>query len=120
MVKRGKFVPEAVWESLPDLPAIWWSGLEKRLAWKRDIAQGFELRLWIGPQGEERVAIPIRDSQERLVNIRLLKPLDDQYEVLNFRLGQGEQAKVFGGARLFPDGNVLATGGRQVAWWVVR
>lgn len=120
MAQRGKFIPEEVWEALPELPEAWWSALEKRLAWSREVAQAYGPRLWTSPQGEERAAIPIRDSQNRLVNLRLLKPLDDQYEVINFRLGQGEQAKAFGGARLFPAGDELATGGKRAIWWVVR
>ena len=116
MAQRGKFIPEEVWEALPDLPETWWSALEKRLAWSRELAQAYGPRLWTSPQGEERAAIPIRDSLNRLVNLRLLKPLDDQYEVINFRLGQGEQAKAFGGARLFPAGGELATGGKRAIW----
>jgi putative DNA primase/helicase len=120
MALRGKFVPEGILDELPDLPATWWSELEDRLAWKREQAQFFDLRLWTSPQGEKRVAIPIRDSKGRLVNIRLLKPLDDQYEIINLRLGQGEASTVYGGARLYPASNELPTGYHKVPRWVVR
>lgn len=83
MAPRRKPLAEATWSALPSLPDRWLSALEQHLAWRPGKLGMWDLRLYTSPKGEERVAIPVRDSQGRLTLVRLLKPLADAYEAVN-------------------------------------
>ena len=84
-----RFVPEADYEALAELPEAWLARLETERGWTREIIARLGLRLWRSEHGEERVAIPIRDDQGRLLNIRLYQPGATQNKVRSWGKGFG-------------------------------
>lgn len=101
--ERGKSAPKVIpdgdYQALPELPEQWLQRLEDRRGWSREVIQRLGLRLC--PAGtrhhvrEDRVAIPVRDEQGRLVNLRLYRPGASEGKVVSW--GRG-----FGAARLWP------------------
>lgn len=106
--KKPKFIPEADFQSLPELPEAWLARLEEARGWSREVMAGLELRF--APQGwrigdnakgqpvhlkEDRIAIPIRDDKGRLGNIRLYRPGEKKAKVISWGHGTGS-------ARLWP------------------
>lgn len=113
---------EAVWETFPPLPEAKIRDLEEKRKWSRRALEILDLRLQTKRLDQEknvvrdiekpdRIAIPVRDAQGRLQNIRLYLP------------GAGANRKIFswarstGSARMFPaaplekDGPVLVCEG---------
>ncbi len=74
----AKVVPQAELDALPPLSEAWLKTLESKRGWSRAMIQDLDLRLWTPPPWLEdqaqRVAIPIRNAEGRLVNIRLYRP----------------------------------------------
>ncbi len=74
----AQIIPEADLESLEPLPREWIERLESQRGWTPGVVQTLDLRLWRPPDWMKdkspRIAIPIRDDQGRLVNIRLYRP----------------------------------------------
>ena len=97
-----KVIPEEEWARLEPLNEAWSRLLQEQRGWSSQIAQDLDLRLWLSPQGEERVAIPVRDRQGRLLNIRLYRPGASQAKIISFWLGEGSERVSFGKAHLFP------------------
>lgn len=96
--KTERFVPEADYEALTELPEAWLARLEAKRGWSREVMASLGLRLWCSESGEERVAIPIRDDEGRLLNIRLYRPGATQNKVRSWDKG-------FGSVRLWwPEG----------------
>ncbi len=70
-----KVIPEAEWDKLGPLPEQWIKRLEEGRGWTRTAIEALDLRLWRGrTRSDDRIAIPVRDDQGRLVNIRLYRP----------------------------------------------
>jgi putative DNA primase/helicase len=96
---------ESAWEKFPPLPESFIKRLEKERGWSPRWIEILDLRLqthYLNKKGvlsvidlPDRVAIPIRDVDGMLVNIRLYKPGAKQYKIISF-------AKTTGGSRLFP------------------
>ncbi len=98
-------IDEDVWQQMKPLPADWVVRLQEIRGWTADIIAAMDLRLQtvyrdkkgnIKPVPKpERVAIPIRDKDGKLRNIRLYKPGAKQRKIMSWAAG-------YGGARLFP------------------
>ncbi len=103
--RKNSIIPESVWEQMKPLPAEWIKRLQEIRGWTPEIIKILDLRLqtvYRTKKGEiqkvrkpERIAIPIRDADGRLVNIRLYKPGAKQSKIISW-------AKEYGSARLFP------------------
>ena len=87
--KIERFVPEADYESLSELPEAWLTRLETERGWSREVISRLGLKLWRNEYGEERVAIPIRDDQGQLLNIRLYQPGATQNKMRSWGKGFG-------------------------------
>jgi len=96
---------EWVWEKFPPLPEDWVQRLEKTRGWKRRWIFILDLRLQtfyrdksggLRPvKDPDRVAIPIRDRDGNIVNIRLWRPTGGMPKIISW-------AKTTGSSRLFP------------------
>lgn len=87
-------IPESDWEKLPPLPENWRKRCREKFGWSEDIIDCFGLRLrQVGD--ETRIAIPIRNDQGQLVNIRLYLPGAAENKLISW--GKG-----FGKGKLFP------------------
>ena len=121
-----KVIPEEVCEALPELPELWVEKLIKKRAWTREAITTLGLRLWTAPQGEarkaakaqglylgrkgeQRIAIPVRDSEGRLVNTRLYLPEAEGNKVVSW--GRG-----YGSTRLWPGEGASAVEEAPVLW----
>ncbi len=93
------------WEKFPPLPDAWIERLEKTRGWSRKWIESLDLRLetyrltkkgcLIQIKTPEKIAIPIRDIQGNLANIRLYHEGAKQYKIISF-------ANSTGSSRLFP------------------
>ena len=103
-VKKDEFIPEDEFKRLPALPDPWVDRLVKTRGWTREVIQEHDLRLHTNPRSQEqRIAIPIRDGRNRLLNIRLYLPGVARNKVISYSIGEGKNKKTFGTARLLPD-----------------
>jgi putative DNA primase/helicase len=98
-----QIIPEKVWAGLRVLPETWLLRLERARGWSRQVIQASDLRLWVSPSGEERVAIPVRDESGQLVNIRLYLPGARDNKIFSWGKGYGQ-------ARLWPEPGKLQPG----------
>jgi len=105
---------EAVWEKFPPLPETRIQDLEDKRRWTRRALEILDLRLqthYMDPKTgavkeikePDRIAIPVRDAQGRLQNIRLYRPGGGQNKIISW-------AKTTGSARLFPSAPMEASG----------
>lgn len=96
---------EAVFEKFQPLPEAKIRDLEEKRKWTRQAIEILDLRLqtqYLDKSGSlkevanpDRIAIPVRDAQGKLQNIRLYRPGGGQYKIMSW-------AKSTGSARLFP------------------
>lgn len=106
----GPIIPESVWQRMAPLPEQVLEELQRSRGWTRDVVRRMDLRLQTvlrqpDSQGDglrdirqpQRVAIPVRDAEGRLRNIRLyrLPGVNLQKKIISW--GRG-----YGSARLFP------------------
>jgi putative DNA primase/helicase len=94
------------WEMFPALPDAWIERLEKSRGWSRRWIEILGLRLQtyaltkkgylVKLKTPEKIAIPIRDPQVNLVNIRLYHEGAKQYKIISFAASTGS-------SRLFPE-----------------
>jgi putative DNA primase/helicase len=116
---------DAAWAAMPALPEAWIARLQEQRGWTADAINGLDLRMqtrrWDKRTGQvaeiehaDRIAIPVRDSDGKLRNIRCYKPGARKMKIFSFGPG-------IGGARLFParpalpDSVVLVTEGEADA-----
>lgn len=78
------FVDEALYEALPPLPAERVTELRRLRGWSPDVIEVWGLREFRPVRGEPRIAIPIRDDQGRLGNIRLYQPGAKEFKVISW------------------------------------
>ncbi len=93
------------WEKFPALPGAWIERLEKTRGWSRKWIEILDLRpetcrltkkgVLVPVKTPEKIAIPIRDIQGNLANIRLYHEGAKQYKMISF-------ARSTGSSRLFP------------------
>jgi putative DNA primase/helicase len=96
---------EKAWEMSPPLPEPFIKRLGAQRGWSPRWIEILDLRLqthYLTKKGilsaidqPDRAAIPIRDTEGKLVNIRLYRPGAKQYKIISF-------AKTTGTSRLFP------------------
>lgn len=91
-----KKIPESEWRKLPELPEEWRKRCRDKFGWSEQIITSFDLRLWTSQDGlEKRIAIPIRNVDGDLVNIRLYLPGAAENKIRSWAAG-------FGKSKLFP------------------
>lgn len=78
------FIPEEVLEALPPLPAERIAELKEKRSWSPQVMEILGLREYTDPRGNKRIAIPVRDDEGRLCNIRLYQPGADQFKVISW------------------------------------
>jgi putative DNA primase/helicase len=78
------YIDEAVYEALPPLPAERVTELRRLRGWSAGVIEVCGLREFRPPRGESRIAIPIRDDQGRLCNIRLYQPGAAEFKVISW------------------------------------
>jgi len=93
------------WELFQPLPKMLLERMEWERGWSRKWMELLDLRLQthyltkkgalVALKDPDRIAIPVRDDADVLVNIRLYRPGAKQYKIISF-------AKTTGQARLFP------------------
>ncbi len=107
--KAEKIVPiidESVWERMQPLPEAFRKKLIKERSWSDDVFEKLDIRLqtvYLDKDGKtirevsraERIAIPIRNTNGELVNIRLYRPGAKVGKIMSW--GKG-----YGAAQLFP------------------
>ena len=115
-VPEEKVISEEEWAALPPIPDDMIEELQVRRSWTREGIEKAGLRLYLHskegakmrrvPFGERRVAIPVRDDQGVLRNIRLYAPFGtkDGYPKM-VSWGSG-----YGSARLLPSPSSWGTG----------
>ena len=109
--KQAKFVPEGEYERLKPLPESWLARLEQKRGWSRETIEVLGLRLGrSADRRENRVCIPLRDKQGRLLNIRQYLPGAKEYKILPWSIWEGKKKTSFGTNRLFPDPSAWAKG----------
>lgn len=101
--RDGLIIPQRIWARMPVLPESWLQRLRQTRGWSRQVIKALDLRLWISPTGEERVAIPVRDESGRLVNIRLYLPGAVDNKIRSWGKGYGQ-------ARLWPSSSAWQAG----------
>lgn len=90
------------WMKFPPLPADFVARLEKDRGWSKNWIETLDLRLetWrLSKKGELyqvkeplKIAIPIRDNTDKLINIRLYHPGAKQYKIISFGKTTGKSA----------------------------
>ncbi|WP_051361313.1 phage/plasmid primase, P4 family [Desulfuromonas sp. TF] len=80
----GDFIEERLLAALPPLPLEKVRQMEAGRGWTRAGIERADLRLWKSHRDEERIAIPVRDEEGRLVNIRLYMPGAKNYKVISW------------------------------------
>ena len=90
-----RIIPEREWASLARLPENWLKRLEQSRGWSRQVMQALDLRFGVAQDGENRVAIPVRNESGQLVNVRLYLPGARDNKIRSWRKGYGQ-------ARLWP------------------
>ncbi len=89
-----KIIPESEWELLPDLPMSWRKRCRDKFGWSDAIIDKLGIRIkQVG--SDQRLAIPIRDDQGRLVNVRLYLPGAADNKIISWGAGYGK-------GKLFP------------------
>ncbi|WP_320055600.1 phage/plasmid primase, P4 family [Desulfuromonas thiophila] len=96
-----RIIDESVIVAMPRLDPLWVDRLERERGWSRAVIEALELRQF--GEREPRIAIPVRNVQGDLVNIRLYRPGAAQNKVISYSEKRGEKKVSFGSARLFPS-----------------
>ncbi len=110
-------IPWDTFNELPPLPDEWIERLSRERGWAPHVIESMRLRLYIHTQeraklykvkmtfGQRRVAIPVPDDDDNLVNVRFYLPWDraESDEKICSCAGRGE-------ARLFPPPSRWGTG----------
>jgi putative DNA primase/helicase len=79
---EGPFLDESAYQALEQLTEAMIIQLCKERGWSKDVIAAQDLRLiWVG--SEPRVAMPVRDEEGRLLNIRKYAPRAKQNKVLS-------------------------------------
>jgi len=78
------YLDEKCLEALPPLPATRIAELKDQRRWSPQVIEILDLREFTDVMGNKRIAIPIRDDEGRLCNIRLYSPGADMYKVISW------------------------------------
>lgn len=83
--KPEKFIQEDVFDKwCKPLTKKWSKRLLLERGWSEEIIKANDIRLYKSPHGYEKVAIPIRDDEDRLVNIRLYQPGAKEFKIISW------------------------------------
>lgn len=104
--KESPVIAEEIWQKMQPLPEEWLKRLAEVRGWSAKTIADLDLRFQtfyrakkdgkiIEVKKPERVAIPIRDKEGKLRNIRLYKPGAKNYKIISW-------GRDYGNARLFP------------------
>lgn len=96
-----KIIPESSLESLPPLPKPWVDRLTATRKWSPAVVQEMDLRVY-GDERTARIAIPVRDDQGRLRNIRLYLPGAKSNKMISWSEQVDGKKVNYGSARLLP------------------
>ena len=115
-------IPEEVWEKFPPLPEDWVRKLEETRGWSRRMIEILDIRqqkFYLDKDSNlkevkkpEKISIPIRNVQGRLVNIRHYQPGAKQYKIISWGKDYGE-ARLFPAAPTMPDNPILLCEGES-------
>ena len=78
------FILEEVLAALPPLPADAVTEIMQKRSWSREVIECLDLREFIDIKGKHRIAIPIRDDEGRLGNIRLYMPGAESFKLISW------------------------------------
>lgn len=97
---------------LPKLPEKWVERMAAERGWTLEAIEEAGLRLFAHTNGQERIAIPIRDGEGNLPNIRLYLPkaTGKQLKMINWFEGTGPDKVTFGGDLLWPHPSTWVDG----------
>ena len=84
VVAPDVFVSEEDLSALPPLPPARIVELKKLRGWSVDVMESQDLREFTDHKGGKRIAIPVRDDQGRLCNIRLYQPGAAEFKVISW------------------------------------
>lgn len=108
-----KIIPENDWQKLPILPEEWRKRCRDKFGWSDQAIDRFDLRLWISPDGsEKRIAIPVRNVDGQLVNVRLYLPGAAENKIRSWAAGFGK-SKLFPSPDTWTDAPVLVCEGEK-------
>lgn len=94
------FVEEAEFAALPLLPAERVRELRRLRGWSPEVIEVMGLREFDDGRGNKRIAMPIRDEEGRLCNVRLYLPGASNYKIISW---YDRQCRVCGGAWIRVD-----------------
>jgi putative DNA primase/helicase len=99
-----KIIPEKDWDKLSPLPEEWRKRCRDKFGWSDAVIDRFGLRLWSSPDGKEkRIAIPVRNVNGALVNVRLYLPGAQENKIRSWAAG-------FGKSKLLPSPDTWGNG----------
>ena len=112
---------DAAWSAMPPLPDEWIRRMGEQRGWSADAIRRLDLRLqtrrWdkragsvVEVKNPDRLAIPVRDADGKLRNIRCYKPGAKEMKIISFAPGIGN-ARLFPAAPAKSDGVVLIVEG---------
>ena len=104
MDKGEKIIPESSLAALPPLPKPWVDRLTAERKWSPAIVEELDLRVH-GDDRTSRIAIPVRDEQGRLLNIRLYLPGAKKYKIISWSETIDGKKVNYGASRLLPASN---------------
>ncbi len=78
------FVAEKDLVALPSLPSDRIAELKQLRGWSEEVIEALDLRQFTDFKGNHRIAMPIRDDEGRLCNIRLYQPGAANYKVISW------------------------------------
>jgi putative DNA primase/helicase len=78
------FIPEETLEALPEIPEEALIEIMAARKWGRETLERLGLKRFTDIKGNHRFAVPIRDDQGRLCNIRLYMPGADRFKLISW------------------------------------
>jgi len=78
------FVDEALFAALPPLPVERIRELRRQRGWIKEIIDSLDLREFDAGRGVKKIAIPVRDEDGRLCNVRLYQPGAERFKMVNW------------------------------------
>ncbi len=113
---------ERALELFPALPEGLLARMEKERGWSRKWMEILDLRLqthYLSKKGAlvaikvpDRLAVPVRDSEGKLVNIRLYRPGAKRYKIISFARSTG-RSRLFPARPLHPEDTVILCEGES-------
>lgn len=78
------FVPDEALAALPPLPDEKIRDLRTKRGWSPEMIAALDLREYTDMKGNKRIAIPVRDDQGRLCNVRLYMPGAEEFKIISW------------------------------------